>query len=99
LPVGPGLPAVRAGFPGACFADLEDPREDNARHDPLEILVIALGAVLCSAEGCCDMELFGHAKEPFLHQFLRPRHGIPSHDGARRVRSSILEAATPRSRG
>ena len=31
----------------ACFADLEDPRDDNARHDLLELLVIALCAVLC----------------------------------------------------
>jgi hypothetical protein len=26
------------------------------------------------------MALFGEAKEPFLRQFLRLRHGIPSHD-------------------
>ena len=36
----------------ACFADLEDPRDDNARHDLLELLVIALCAVLCGAEDC-----------------------------------------------
>ena len=64
----------------ACFAELKDPREDNARHDLLEILLIALCAMLCGAEGCCDMALFGQAKEAFLRQFLRLRHGIPSHD-------------------
>lgn len=64
----------------ACFTDLEDPREDNARHDLHDILVIALCAMLCGAEGCSDMALFGRAKEPFLRQFLRLRHGIPSHD-------------------
>jgi hypothetical protein len=26
----------------ACFAELEDPREDNARHALIEILMIAL---------------------------------------------------------
>lgn len=36
----------------ACFADLEDPRDDNARQDLLELLVIAPCAVLCGAEEC-----------------------------------------------
>ena len=61
-----------------CFAELEDPREDNARHDLHEILMIALCTMLCGGEDCSDMALFGHAKEPFLRQFLRLRHGIPS---------------------
>jgi len=69
----------------ACFADLEDPREDNARHELQEILVIALCAMLCGAEDCSDMALFGRAKQPFLRQFLKLRHGIPSHDTFSRV--------------
>jgi len=69
----------------ACFAELEDPREDNARHALNEILVIALCAILCGAEDCSDMALFGRAKEPFLRQFLQLRHGIPSHDTFSRV--------------
>jgi hypothetical protein len=35
---------------------------------------------VCGGEDCSDMALFGEAKEPFLRQFLRLRHGIPSHD-------------------
>ena len=31
------------------------------------------------------MALLGRAKEPFLRQFLRLRHGIPSHDTFSRV--------------
>jgi predicted transposase YbfD/YdcC len=72
------------GF-AACFADLEDPRDDNARHDLLEILVIALCTMLCGGEDCSDMALFGRAKEPFLRGFLRLGHGIPSHDTFSRV--------------
>ncbi len=64
----------------ACFADLEDPRDDNARHSLLEILVIALCTMVCGGEDCTDMALFGRAKEPFLREFLHLRHGIPSHD-------------------
>lgn len=72
------------GF-AACFADLEDPRDDNARHDLHEILVIALCTMLCGGEDCSDMALFGRAKAPFLRSFLRLRHGIPSHDTFSRV--------------
>jgi predicted transposase YbfD/YdcC len=69
----------------ACFAELDDPRGDNARHDLLEILMIAFCTVLCGGEDCSDMALFGRAKEPFLRQFLQLRHGIPSHDTFSRV--------------
>jgi predicted transposase YbfD/YdcC len=72
------------GF-AAVFEGLEDPRDDNARHDLHEILIIALCAVLCGGEDCSDMALFGRAKEPFLRQFLRLRHGIPSHDTFSRI--------------
>lgn len=71
----------------ACFGDLVDPRPgSNAqRHDLLEILLIALAATLCGAEGCVDMALFGRAKEPFLRRFLRLEGGIPSHDTFSRI--------------
>lgn len=67
------------------FGQVEDPRARNARHDLVEILVIALAAVLCGAEGCADMADFGAAKEGLLRQFLRLEHGIPSHDTFSRV--------------
>src|SRR4051794_37187556 len=69
----------------ACFAELDDPRGDNARHDLIEILTIAFCTVLCGGEDCSDMALFGRAKEPFLRQFMQLRHGIPSHDTFSRV--------------
>jgi predicted transposase YbfD/YdcC len=62
------------------FRRVQDPRADNARHDLLELLVIALAAVLCGAESCSDMADFGQAKEGLLRLFLRLEHGIPSHD-------------------
>jgi predicted transposase YbfD/YdcC len=67
------------------FRGVPDPRAANARHDLLEVLVIALAAVLCGAENCADMEDFGRAKESLLRQFLRLEHGIPSHDTFSRV--------------
>ncbi len=69
-----------------CFADLQDPRTGNAtRHLLLEVLVIALCAMLCGAEGCVDMAAFGKAKESFLKRFLTLPHGIPSHDTFSRI--------------
>jgi hypothetical protein len=52
-------------------SDLPDPRaEYNQRHQLLDILVIALCAVIAGAESWTDMELFGKAKEPWLRKFL-----------------------------
>jgi len=67
------------------FRDLPDPRAENAWHDLVEVLVIALAAVLCGAESCVDMAEFGCAKEALLRQILRLEHGIPSHDTFSRV--------------
>jgi predicted transposase YbfD/YdcC len=67
------------------FFDVEDPRADNARHNLLEVLFIALAAVLCGAESCSDMADFGEAKEGLLRQVLRLEHGVPSHDTFSRI--------------
>jgi predicted transposase YbfD/YdcC len=71
-------------FKGA-FRRLVDPRAANARHDLLEVLVIALAATLCGAESCSDMADFGEAKQELLRLFLRLEHGVPSHDTFSRV--------------
>jgi predicted transposase YbfD/YdcC len=62
------------------FRRLPDPRAENARHELSDILFVALAAVLCGAENCCDMAEFGRAKSTLLRQFLRLEHDIPSHD-------------------
>lgn len=67
------------------FRRLRDPRAANARHDLLEVLVIALAATLCGAESCSDIADFGQAKEELLRLFLRLEHGVPSHDTFSRV--------------
>ena len=67
------------------FQEVPDPRADNARHNLVDILVIALAAVLCGADSCADMAEFGSAKQALLRQFLGLEHGIPSHDTFSRV--------------
>ena len=67
------------------FRRLPDPRADNARHELLEVLFIALAATLCGAEGPSDMATFGHSKEGLLRLVLQLQHGVPSHDTFSRV--------------
>ena len=69
----------------ACFSEISDPPQENVRHNLHEVLMIALCTMLCGGEDCSDMEVFGRAKRPFLRQFLRLKHGIPSHDTFSRV--------------
>ena len=64
-----------------CFGEIEDPRVVGRCNYPLiEILIIAICAVLAGAEGWTDMETFGKSKEAWLKKFLKLENGIPSHD-------------------
>lgn len=70
----------------ACFGDMPDPRvEGRCDHILVEILLIAVSAVLCGAESWSEVEEFGHAKENWLRQYLSLPAGIPSHDTFSRV--------------
>jgi predicted transposase YbfD/YdcC len=68
-----------------CFSSLVDPRKNQAQHDLTEMLFIALLGTLCGATTCCDLALFGQAKEALLRKILVLEHGIPSHDTFSRV--------------
>jgi predicted transposase YbfD/YdcC len=68
-----------------CFAELPDPRADNALHDLRELLFIALLATLCGATTCSDMALFARTKAYLLEPILTLKHGFPSHDTFSRV--------------
>lgn len=68
------------------FATLEDPRIHRSRlHDLMDILVIAICAVICGAEGWQDIAKYALSKEEWLRTFLALPNGIPSHDTFRRV--------------
>ena len=72
------------------FAGLPDPRSGNAKaHIFLEILIIAILAVICGADGWSDVELFGKNKKEWLKTFLELPKGIPSHDTFGRVFAKI----------
>jgi len=75
------------------FSNLEDPRIDRTkRHKLLDILVIAICAVICGADNWVEVELsrsmpkaIGNSKRSWLEKFLDLSNGIPSHDTFWRV--------------
>jgi len=67
-----------------------EPRVERTRRHPLvNILIIAMLAMICVGEGWEDMEEFGLAKKAWLGTFLDLKHGIPSADTFRRVLSAM----------
>jgi predicted transposase YbfD/YdcC len=77
----PETPALKDAF-----ADLPDPRvEGRCRHKLLDILMIAICAVVGGAENFVEIAAFGKAKEAWFRERLALPHGIPSHDTFRRV--------------
>ena len=68
------------------FGTVEDPRCcGKIEHRLLDILVIAVCAVIACAESWCDIALYGRSKLAWLQTFLELPNGIPSHDTFRRV--------------
>jgi predicted transposase YbfD/YdcC len=68
------------------FAEVTDPRLDRTKeHRLVEIVTIALCAVLCGADDWVAIALFGRTKQTWLRTFLALPGGIPSHDTFGRV--------------
>jgi predicted transposase YbfD/YdcC len=68
------------------FSNLTDPRDPNLiDHNLIDMVVIALCAVICGADGWVAVEAFGIAKQEWLSTFLALPNGIPSHDTFGRV--------------
>ncbi|NEQ82191.1 MAG: ISAs1 family transposase [Moorea sp. SIO2I5] len=66
-------------------------RESNICVDTClnDIIAIALLAVLASAEGWEDIEIYGQGKQEWLGTFLELANGIPSHDKFARVFTAL----------
>src|ERR687885_2849074 len=79
------------------LAPIEDPRcAWKVEHRLLDILVIAVCAVLGEAETFEDIALYGRCKKAWLKGFLALPNGIPSHDTFRRVLMLIAPEAFER---
>lgn len=84
------MPATKTATITEYFTGVEDPRIDRTRdHNLLDIIVIAICAVICGADGWTAVEKFGKAKQEWFETFLELPNGIPSHDTFGRVFARI----------
>ena len=63
------------------FVSITDPRQaKKVQHDLVELLVVAVNAVLVGADTFVEIELWARERLDWLRSYLRLKHGIPSHD-------------------
>ena len=78
------------GTIGEHFSKVSDPRIDRTkRHKLLDIICIAICAVICGADNWVEVENFGEQKLSWLQSFLELPNGIPSHDTFGRVFAQV----------
>ena len=63
-----------------CLREVDDPRKpsNGTLHDFVEILVIAMAAVLSDCDTVEDIAYWAYKKEDWLRQFLPLKNGVPS---------------------
>jgi predicted transposase YbfD/YdcC len=70
----------------AYLKNIKEPRKTKSiQHKLIDILAIAICAVISGAEGWDDIAQYGRQKIQWLKTFLELPHGIPSHDTFARV--------------
>lgn len=63
------------------FSGLPDPRTGPAkRHDLVEMILMALCAILCGADSWVEVAEWAEDNEEWLKRYLVREHGVPSHD-------------------
>jgi predicted transposase YbfD/YdcC len=67
------------------FKGMVDPRAANASFALVDILFMALAAVMSGAETASEMEQWSRGKQALLGTMLKLDHGTPSHDTFSRV--------------
>ena len=74
------------------FADLTDPRRRKVIYPLINIVTIALCAVMCGADDFVSIALWARTKKEWLAKFLDLSAGIPSHDRFNAVLAAIKPA-------
>jgi predicted transposase YbfD/YdcC len=74
------------------FTDLTDPRRRPVTYPLVNIVTIAICAVICGADDFVAIAKFGRAKRKWLSRFLDLSNGIPSHDRFNAVLATIKPA-------
>jgi len=74
------------------FAELTDPRRNQVTYPLINIVVIAVCAVICGADDFVAIARFGRMKRKWFTKFLDLKSGIPSHDRFNAILAAILPA-------
>ena len=74
------------------FAELTEPRRGEVTYPLINVVVIALCAVICGADDFVAIAKFGHTKQSWLARFLDLKSGIPSHDRFNAILAAIKPA-------
>jgi len=74
------------------FANLTDPRRRKVLYPLVNVVTIAVCAVICGADDFVAIAKFGRAKRNWLSQFLDLTDGIPSHDRFNAILAAIKPA-------
>ena len=74
------------------FVELTDPRRRKVTYPLINIVTIAICAVICGADDFVSIAEFGRKKRKWLAQFLDLRNGIPSHDRFNAILGAIKPA-------
>jgi predicted transposase YbfD/YdcC len=81
----PRLGSLRKHFRG-----LKDPRVvGRSRHRLLDIIVIAICAVIADCDDWPDIAQFGREREAWFRRFLKLPHGVPAHDTFERLFAAL----------
>ncbi len=71
------------------FSELTDPRRREPIYPLIDMVVIALCAVICGADDFVAIAKFARTKKEWLGQFLDLTNGTPSHDRFNAVFAAI----------
>ena len=74
------------------FNDLTDPRRREVTYPLINIVVIAVCAVICGSDDFVGIAKFGRTRRDWLAKFLDLSAGIPSHDRFNAVLAMIKPA-------
>jgi len=74
------------------FAELTDPRRREVIYPLINVVVIAVCAVICGADDFVAIARFGTTKREWLARFLNLESGIPSHDRFNAIFAAIKPA-------
>ena len=74
------------------FAELTDPRRREVTYPLINVVVIAVCAVICGADDFVAIAKWGRAKRLWLAEFLDLSSGIPSHDRFNAILAAIKPA-------